>query len=193
MMRKLLIVVAALALPAMVMAQGVVTAPNVSLDLAAGPQTIEITLTGPVGIPGLNLNLQIGDGAFPAYVEGPKIVSADITGAGTALNGANNGPVLMPITEQMYYAGTVTPNAGQKVNIGAGQTVVLGKVVIDPAGGVVGKTYAFSLTSLNGPTDYADDQGILFPTLVDGSITITPEPTTALLLLGALPLLRRRH
>ncbi len=192
-MRKLLIAVVALAIPGMVMAQGVVTAPNVNLDLAGGPQTVEITITGPVGIPGLNLNLQIGDGAIPAYTDGPRFVSADITGAGTVLNGANNGPTIMAISEQMHYIGTVTPAAGQLVQIPAGETLVLAKVVIDPTGGILGKAYAFSLTSLNGPTDYADDQGVLMPSLVDGSITITPEPTTALLLLGALPLLRRRH
>ncbi len=192
-MKKVLALVALLVPVALAAAAGTITAPNVMLDVGAGPQTFDITISGPASLPGLNLNLQIGDGALPAYVAGPKIVGADITGAGTLLAGANNGPTTLVISEQMYYIGTVTPNAGQRVLVAGGETQVLGRVTIDPASSPVGSVWPLLLTSLNGMSDYADDQGVDFPdTLVDGSITITPEPASALLLLAAVPFLRRR-
>lgn len=201
-MRKLLTLAAVLVVPGLVMAQGVITAPNVDFDISGGETTksFDIMITGPVAIDGLNLNLQIGDGSITPdmnilYTAGPKFVNVDIIGPGTLFNPANFGQNAdWLITPQVAGAGTVHSTVGQKHSVAADTSVVLAHVVIELANSKVGESYPLLLSSFNGFTDYADGSANpQIPTLVDGSITITPEPASVLLLIGALPLLRRRH
>ena len=191
--RAILVVVLACAGPALGYYEGTITAPWAELTTLDGPQTIEIMITGPVSIDGINLNLQIGDGAWPEYIDGPRFIDADLDGPGLLFNGATFGQTKVIITPQMLWVGTITPVAGQFINIPAGESRVLARVVLQPAGPIA--YWPLSLTSLNGPTDYADAFEEKFPTLIDGRIGVDiPEPASLLMIMagGGLALRRTR-
>ncbi len=189
--RIILVVLLACTGPALGYQQGTITAPHVALIPGYGPALIAITISGPTAIHGINLNLQIGDGAWPEYHGGPKFLDVDLEGPGLLFHGASFGQIKVIITPQMLYATTVTPVQGQFISVPDGQTRVLARVLIEP-GWDVG-IWPLSLTSLNGPTDYADLDGVNLPNLVDGSLVV-PEPASLVLAMvgGGLVLSRAR-
>ena len=178
MMKKFLVFGFALLVPVALASAATITAGNHNLASGGGVQTIDITVSGGDAVQGLILNLQI-DGGMGGP---PNIVGCDIVGPGTVFSASNNGDfgggALLP---QIWNSQTTTVT-GTVAAVG-----LLATVSID-VGAAPDGVYVLSLTSLNGPTDLAGTPA----TLVDGTITI-PEPTTALLLIGALPFLRHRR
>ena len=180
------------------MVQGTVTAPNVVLEVGQSA-TIDITVTGPVSILGYNLNLQIGDGCVDQdigiipYHGGPMFLGIDEDGPGTVFHGKGFNFMEILITPQLIWAGggSYSPPL-LRIDIPAGTSRVLARVQIEA--GLEPGTWPLALTTWVGLTDYADDTMITIPLLVDGSITIVPEPASLVLLLtaGGLALGRRR-
>ena len=177
--------------------QGTITAPNVILE-AGQSATIDITVTGPVAIGGYNLNLQIGDGCATQdgiipYHGGPVFVGIDEDGPGTVFYGKGRTFVEQLITPQLVYAGDWGYPQAPRVDIPAGFPSVLARVHI--VAGLDAGTWPLALNTWNGWTDYADETGVTIPLLVDGSITVVPEPASLVLLLtaGGLAVGRRRY
>lgn len=151
-------------------------------------QTIQIfvSTTDANRIGGCNLNAQV-DGAGPPYggIAGPVITEANLV-AGTIFAGNNSGQTDLGSVPMLAMYSIVT-NSGTVEASG-----LLVTLTIDTTGYFTpGQTWTLQLgNTLNGATDFAPTAA----TIVDGSITLTPEPgTLALLGLGAAGLLRRRR
>ncbi len=178
--RTILTVLLSCAAPALGYYEGTITAPDVILN-PGETKTVEITITGPVSIDAIGLNLQIGNGAWPEYTGGPWLLAADLVGPGLLFHNFDQGQETYLITEQMLLAQTYFPFAGNFLTIPAGESRTLARVVIDA--GEASGVWPLSLTSLNGPTEYYDMTGQKYPALVDGRIWV-PEPASLLLALA---------
>lgn len=181
------------AAPALGAYQGTITVPETFYNWEGyGPLTIEIRIQGPVTLSALNLNLQLGGEEYGPPEARPKFLSGDLVGSGLLFEGGAQTVSLL--SEQILYAGVFAPS-GQTLTLGEGQAAILARVTVQPAINIMDEGYAWplSLTSMNGPTDYAQGDDVR-PILVDGFLMDVPEPTSLTLLLvgGAVGLCRCR-
>jgi hypothetical protein len=155
-------------------------------------QEIEIYVTAAPTDPligAANFNVQIADGGPEAggAIDGPTITAVSLVRPGTIfgdiINDGHSGSG--SVVPQVYVEQTAT-GSGQGPIAADGQLAV---VTIDTTGFTSG-VFDFMLgDTLNGDTDLRDDTPGVNPiplTITNGTITIIPEPSTIVMLLGLL-------
>ena len=186
-----LIAVSTLIAPVTASAVPIVTAGNYNLQPNQPNQPVSISVTGGDAVQGVELNARIGTGlgAIPKFTGGTVIT-------GTIFASNNQGD----FGDGVIGNGTSIPQILNLATATTGVTTVaasglLGTLIIDTTGLNAG-TYALTLSNTeNGPTVLTRPGNISTTTVIDGSITIVPEPATAGLLVlstGGLLLRRRR-
>lgn len=154
-------------------------------------QTITIFVKGGQLVQGLNFNIQIADGGPVAAgsIIGPGISGVDIlTGTIFAGNNTGNPPGNGILVSQVAFYSTTTAS-GSVVAQG-----LLASVTLDTTGLLSGTFDLFLSNTLNSSTNFASMDPALTPTIIDGSLTIVPEPVSLMLTLGTgLMLLGRRN
>lgn len=167
----------------------------VSKTIDAGPgQQVLIMVSGTAAIGGVNLNVQIGDGGpdnAPAGVDVGGVTVARMTNidfrANNSIWGADIALVENPgLISPLLSFGGFGLQAGNKPLSASGN--VIATLILD-ATGVDGKSFDISLAPFGVPSDL----GGIPADLIAGRITVIPEPASALLLLAAVPILRRRR
>lgn len=191
-----LMVCAVVVLAATVMASAA-TLEVVSRTIDAAPgQEVLIMASGSGGpIGGMNLNVQIGDGGDGnsppgtdvAGVTVPGMTTIDFRANGAIWGDAATNPATFEepgiLTGDLIAFGGFVLQAGNKDLPGVVATIVL------DATGLEGVEFPISLDPFGAPSDFAGTPA----DLVSGLVTVVPEPASALLLLGAVPFLRRRR
>ena len=165
-----------------------ITAGSHSLLPSAPGQLINVLVTGGDAVEGLNFRLVVADG-FPdltgSTIDGPNITSVDIIGTGTVfsntLTDTNNNTGQQDANVPQAWDASTTTASGTVSAEG-----VLARVILDTTGFTSG-TWALVLDNPElTETNFAG----ISATLVNGSITIIPEPTSlALAAMGAAMLL----
>ena len=163
-------------------------------------QSISILISGGDQVKGLNFYLQVGDGGpelanydLPAGTPGPKITSVDLK-TGTIYQSVTD---VASVLESIPQVATLSfPISTPGVSVTADG--LLATVVLDTTGFFSGTfpllmNGVLNFPEIDGP--YTSDFEGIVPTIVNGSITIVPEPTgvSLLLLTGALMARRVRH
>lgn len=154
-------------------------------------QTIEIFVSGGQAVQGLNFNLQIADGGPEAggSIDGPVIESVDLF-AGTIFQSNNTGlgsgnGVLVP---QVAFFSTTTQSGTVSAD------GLLATVLIDTSSFFEGSFDLVLSETVNSSTNFGSTDPDLTPVIVDGQITIVPEPVTMLSLgIGSLALVVSRR
>ncbi len=143
---------------------------NQSFPVYLGP------LAEPVLVNGIGFNIQVADGGPDAggVIDGPTIAFVDIF-TGTAFESNNNGSSGSgQIVPQVYERGTLThPDKSPEVTLQSGARIAT--VTLDTTGLSPG-TYKLTLNTLNGPTKFTTLGEDQIPLLIDGTVTIVPEP-----------------
>ena len=167
------------AAPAFDIAPGVVGSLQIDEGQSAWVDIVGTAPTNPSGFQGMELY---------SVLEGPFQITSvliDQPGAGTGFVGNSTGAYI-DFTDPKAAIGMVTTASGF---IPAGSIVA--KVQIKAVGpsGSTGNFTTDGSQFWGAPSNFADGMAAVQDTL---QLSIIPEPTTALLLLGALPLIRRR-
>lgn len=159
-------------------------------------QIIQIFVTGGDQIQGTNFRAQIGVdpefGITPIFDPG----LSTIVGAGTIFQPNNVGMNDVTFYPALFEAGTATATGTVSAN------GLLATLVVDTTGFFGGSWLLTLANTFSGPTDWAGSifQGneVPNPDILDGSITIIPEPSSVVLAmfgvagLGAVAIRRRR-
>lgn len=157
-------------------------------------QTVQVFVSGGELIEGANLNVQIGDGVSNV---GPTIESVDLV-TNTIFADPNNEGQFDVVTDPQFINATVNTPFDFDLLL---PTLVpanglLATLTVSTEG-VTSGTFALKLAdTLNGDSDLGIDENFdtILPAITNGTITVIPEPTTALLTgLGGLMMLRRRQ
>jgi hypothetical protein len=164
-----------------------------SLSFPAAPgETFDVFVenSGPArsDITGLIFDIQSGIFDGSNFSSGPKITSVDATSGGN-LFASNNDPTLTGQgsvdPQQQLFDRQVKTLSGSTVTIpggtpGAPSLTKLATVTLDATGLSPG-SYPMTLNTVNSQTLFvvATGNGTLLPTLVDGTITVVPEPSSA--------------
>jgi len=135
---------------------------------------------GPVLVNGIGFNIQVADGGpeVPGgSIRGPAITSVDLF-TGTVFASPHNNGISGSgrIVPQVHERGTMTEwteDGLATVSLQSGFKVAT--VTLDTTG-VYSGIFVLTLNTLNGPTKFTTVGEDLFPTLLDGSVTIVPEP-----------------
>ena len=143
-------------------------------------QTISIYVTGGAEVGALNFNLQSGNGG-PAVggTPGPVFTNLDLVDS-TIFASDYETPLDLGSSPQVLTWDILTAEDGDYVAANG----LLATVTVDTTGFSDGETFPLLINhTLNGPTNFVYD-GItpVTSTLVDGMITIVPEPSTLVLL-----------
>lgn len=159
----------------------VVSAPSFSMAPST-TESFDVLVSGGL-VPGVSFRLQIGDGS-----SGPIIESAAVRDIGHVFNPSNSSAEMgsaLPAWKYLSDVGAYSPVLANGV---------LATVTVNTVGVAVG-AYPIHLyiDTEDGPTPTCF--GEIYPELVDGIITVTPEPASVLLLLagGCVVALRRRR
>ncbi|MBI2928794.1 MAG: hypothetical protein HYY24_24285 [Verrucomicrobia bacterium] len=156
-------------------------------------QVITINVSGVSGLAGLDFFIQVGDG-FPdggGTVDGPNVTNVDIQ-TGTLFDGNTPGQSAL-LGGPQARARFITTGTGTVSGSG-----LLATATLDTTGFTALQTWDLKLTgTINGDTTFNNDLGDpLAATIVNGSITVVPEPAAgvvvASLLLAGGWLLRRK-
>ncbi len=145
-------------------------------------QTIPIYVTGGALVAGMNFNLQVGDGG-PAHggTPGPVFTNVDLV-SNTIFQNDHAPPTNLGSQPdpQVLTWDIVTANNGDYVSANG----LLATVTVDTTGFTNGETFPLEINNtLNGRTNFVYDGVTPVPsTLVDGQITVLPEPSTFFLL-----------
>jgi len=172
-----------LAMPAIAMAHTTIDAGNWFLNPGDGAiQVIQVVAFNDGddnGLQGMNLNLVTGDSGpnIGGVIVAPFITALDVTGPGTVFNPSFNPPAITIVPDQVAQA-SVTTGAGTVPGTG-----VLAFVTVDISGLALG-TYDFLVSGwapIGFPgSDFAGSTGVT-PSLIDGTITIVPEPSSVVM------------
>ncbi len=161
--------------------------PELNLNPNEANQSFDITIANggaALAVTGIGFNIQVADGgpSIPApntgTIDGPEITAVDVF-TGTAFASNNNGPGgTGGIVGGQFFERTTLTSSGT-VEIPSG-TSKIATVTFDTTGFFNG-TFDLTMNTLNGPTKFTTTGGDEIPTLLNGSLTIVPEPgTTAL-------------
>jgi len=187
---------------ALLIPAGVAMASSVATNLALYTQapgstfTVDVVITGGGQLQGANIGIIIGDGGASAGGSDTSppapIFTAATMNAGTIWAGNTTGDnfTIAP-PDLAVFMGTTT-NTGS-VN-GNGPDAVLARLTVNvpvgaPEGDWLLTFFSDDTTVVGGINGGAS----LVDSWTGGTIHVTPEPATALLLIGALPFLRRRR
>jgi hypothetical protein len=186
-----LLVAAAIALTSSQRAQATtISAPSGAVLQRNQPaQPLQIMVTGPDLIAGMTFVVQIADGGpgpeTQGLIDGPDISSVDIV-TGTIFGGNNQGADY-PGSYPQFAQRTIITQADTSITLGD-QPALLATILLDTTGVAPG-TYDLLLggspLSL-GRVEFYDAAGnVVVPTIVNGSVTVVPEPSSLVLSLMA--------
>jgi hypothetical protein len=138
---------------------------------------------------GVQLELIVADGGpgVGGSIVGPAIQQVSVTTPGTLLFGSNNttdrGHGAYPGNEVFQ---RLTSTSSGTVTISAGSSPTLATITFDTTGVAPGEYSWSAATSPNGPSFFTDmsSGGVLNPTLIDGTLTVVPEPQQYALAVG---------
>lgn len=154
-------------------------------------QNTGTTSADDVQVFGISFNVQIADGS--TSTSAPNLTGVDIlTGSVFA---SNNTGQQNPTMTVHHWNATTTTSSGAATLV-HGTTTEIGQLTIDTTGFSSG-SWALSLTLYNGGTHYFDNHANpIVPTITDGTITVVPEPNSAVgascMLLAMVAFLRRK-
>jgi len=194
MKRILVSVVLVLAMSGVVWANPGMMIESRTIEAAPGQQVL-VLATGTGGVRDMNLQLQVGDGG--ALLGGTDVAGVDaapITDVDFRSNGSIWGQKGAALETAQPNGLLAFPSFSLAIGgVPSEAPGVVATIIVDATGMAPGKQFPISLSipaagalSDWGPAGAAAE-------LVDGVVTIIPEPASALLLLGVLPLLRRRR
>jgi hypothetical protein len=158
---------------------------------AAPGQEILVMATGTGNFNDVNLQLKVGDGgAALGGTDEPGVHAAPITNVDWRSNGSLFAGVAAGV-ETVNTSGLVAFPSFSIAAVGVTRAApgVIATLILD-ATGLAGKQFPISLSIPEGGvvSDFGAQQA---DSLVDGMITVIPEPASLLLLLAAVPFLRR--
>jgi len=200
-MRKLVLVVAILALPGLAFASkldvqsGGASAITLPLN-SAGPIVIDVMLTDTIAgaIDGALYNIHANNGAADALFDITTYANGNLFLAGDYLMGVAAGGNVPP-----FNMAAVPSSEGYAKTSGAlldGASGTLATYTIQPVAPLAAGVYVISVTYDPDGYNGVSAGGSIFgfdPASVPLTINVLPEPASALLLLGAIPFLRRRR
>lgn len=199
-LRRLLAFSLCLASAGSLWAQLTIDLPEITVP-AGGSTTFDVFIKNGgadrTDITGIAFQIQSADGGTAAggSVNAPTFSAVDVV-TGTIFkdnNEGNQGPG--PIVPQLFEQQTTTTNLPNStpstvtISNGTSPGSKIASVTVNAAGFSSG-TYSMTLNTLNGATKFNTSGGDLTPlnglTLIDGSITVVPEPNAALAIAGVL-------
>ncbi|NJL30124.1 MAG: hypothetical protein HC898_00015 [Phycisphaerales bacterium] len=145
-------------------------------------QTISILVKGGQAVQGLNFNIQIADGgpAAGGSILGPSITAVDIlTGTIFAANNTGNPQGNGILVPQVAFYSTTTASGSVAAQ------GLLASVTLDTTGFFAGTFDLILSNTINSSTNFASMNPALSPTIIDGSITLVPEPMSLMIVIGA--------
>ncbi|MFO1497500.1 MAG: hypothetical protein U1G07_03725 [Verrucomicrobiota bacterium] len=184
-------------------AQLIIDLPEINLQPDQAHQTFEVYVQNPDAsrsdINGIQFNIQTADGGpqVGGVTLAPKITDVDLTTGSLFQNNNGYSGSGQQTGGQIFVRGTLTSSGTVTIPNGT-PFKKIATVEIDTTG-FFGGVFSMTLDTLNGPTRFTSTGGNVFPTLIDGSITIVPEVNATGLVAGALILfsvvwkLRRAH
>jgi hypothetical protein len=170
-------------------------------DLANQDFTFSVhnTSGSDVLLTGVQLQLYTADGGpgVGGSIVGPAIQQVSVIAPGTLFTGNNNGDLPTPPTPGAYPGGQLffrkTSTSAGTVTIAAGASAILATIQFSTVGVSPG-TYTWTASdptptgpyTFNGPSFFTDTSlgGVLNPTLIDGTLTVVPEPQQYALAVG---------
>ncbi len=190
--------VAGLALAGVLQGQIIIDVSEVYMAPNRANQAFDVFIQnegGPLEVTGIGFNIQMADGGPEAggLIDGPAIMLVDVITDTIFESNNNGGSGSGSIVPQVYERGTMTvppePDGDESVVvIGTGRWKIA-RVTLDTTGFDSG-TYALTLNTLNSPTKFTmPDADDMIPILIEGSVTVVPEPGgwalgTGMMLLG---------
>jgi hypothetical protein len=162
-----------------------ISAPSVTLERNQAGQLLPIVIQGTEDIAGMSFAVQIADGGpgpiTQGLIDGPDITSVDLlTGA---IFGSNNQGVDDPGSYPQFAQRSLITNPNTTITL-TGQPAVLATLTLSTVGVAPG-TYAVILGSIPpalASTEFYNAAGDpIIPTIVNGSVTIVPEPSSMVL------------
>lgn len=184
-MKKLIVVVAVLTLPGMAMAAYPKFALPAEIPMVEGGSvTVPVTCATPGDVIGINLNMSV---TAPLEITGMSFL-------GTAWVNINPPSIALDPPRNVFSSFTIVGGAGVTQHRNVGDIVGWVTVLAPMGSGIPSGTLATTIPDYmvtsdwgDGPFDPAENEAI------QATGQITPEPVTAILLLAAVPFLRRRH
>lgn len=140
---------------------------------------------GPVDVTGIELALQVGDGASLETLEdGPNITATDVF-TGTVFEGLNTLDTTLQSDEQLVSAGLLLNSGTVELPAGSGR---LGLITLDTTGfTTVGQSWNFKLNDTllgDSPSFFDDKANSLGITANDITMTVVPEPEAYAIAVG---------
>jgi len=148
-------------------------------------QTVQVMVSGAEAIAGMTLAVQVADGGpgsvTQGLIDGPDITAIDLLAG--SIFGANNEGVDDPGSYPQFALRSVTTHPDSTISL-TGQPSLLATLTLSTVGVGPG-TYALLLGGVPaalGSSEFYDTTGeTITPTIVNGTLTIVPEPSTLLL------------
>ena len=160
--------------------------PGQSFDLYVQNDDVAFPVTG------IRVELMVADGGTEAggTVQGPAISNVDVTSGTAFASPNNNGPGGQgSVVPQLFERSTLTPSG--TVNIPSGSSK-FATVTFDTTGFGPGTEVSYTVNTgpeRNGPTVYHTQFGDYQPTLINGTLTVVPEPSQYAVISGVACLL----
>lgn len=166
-----------------------------TIDAAPGQEVLVFATGTGAAVRDMNLQLQVGDGGdLLGGTDRPGIEAAPITGVDFRANSSIWGSKSAALESPDVNGLLAFPAFSLAIGIAPSDPPgVVATIILDATGMQPGVQFPISLSiPLAGAFSDWGPAGPAFE-LVDGLITIIPEPASALLLLGGIPFLRRRR
>ena len=142
--------------------------------------SVQNTSVSDVFVTGVQLELIVADGGpgVGGSIIGPAIQEVSVTASGTLFSGNNTGDRGHGAYPGNEVFQRLTSTSSGTVTISAEASPTLATITFDTTGVAPGEYQWSAASSPNGPSFFTDTStgGVLNPTLIDGTLTVVPEP-----------------